>query len=335
MAREYASFRVTMWSDDDFRALPPPAQHLYFVATTAPNLTYAGVIDWRPGRLAALAAGWSAEVLETAAEVLEERLYLVIDRDTEEALVRSFARNDGLMKNPRMAVSLANAYAGISSAGIRGVIVHELLRLQKEAPELHGWKPERVRELLTKTAIDPSTYPCRREPLTPPAKGSVTPPVTPSITPPVRGPVTANPRGTVTQPPTPAPAPAPAPLLHPNASRSAPPGDESEPGSIDAGAVVAAWVEGCEANDVRPSSSQRGQVGKLARELLAAGNDPQRVVDAARAAGAKGFATIDRELTAMAGRRPAAAGLEAPADDELPVYWRPENTVAAMIERGE
>lgn len=102
--------------------------------------------------------------------------------------------------------------------------------------------------------------------------------------------------------------------------------------ALHAGAVVAAWVEACEANDVRPSAGQRSQVGRLAKELLAAGNDPARVLAAARAAAAKGFATIDRELTAMAGRRPGA--LEAP-DDELPAYWRPENDVSAMIARGE
>jgi hypothetical protein len=107
------------------------------------------------------------------------------------------------------------------------------------------------------------------------------------------------------------------------------------PDAPNAGTVVAAWVEACEANEVRPSAGQRSQVGRLAKELLDAGNDPDRVLAAARAAAAKGFATIDRELTAMAGRRPAAAGLEAPAEDDTPVYWRPENTVAAMIERGE
>ncbi len=72
----------------------------------------------------------------------------------------------------------------------------------------------------------------------------------------------------------------------------------TDPEEINPRTIVGAWVE---AMDVVPSQGQRNQVGKLAKELLAH-NDPTRVLAAARAAGAKGFATIDRELTAMAAR---------------------------------
>jgi hypothetical protein len=71
---------------------------------------------------------------------------------------------------------------------------------------------------------------------------------------------------------------------------------------INPGTVVAAWVEAFEANGAKPSTGMRGQVGRLARELLDAGNPPERVLTAATAAGEKGFATIDRELGALAGR---------------------------------
>lgn len=74
-----------------------------------------------------------------------------------------------------------------------------------------------------------------------------------------------------------------------------------EPTDITPRVVVAAWVESMSANGVTPSQGMRNQVGKTAKELLAS-NDPTRVMAAARQAGAKGFATIDRELTAMAGR---------------------------------
>jgi hypothetical protein len=72
--------------------------------------------------------------------------------------------------------------------------------------------------------------------------------------------------------------------------------------AINAGLVVAAWTEAVEANGTRPSASMRGQVGRLAAELLTAGNDPAKVLAAAQAAGTKGYATIDRELGAMTGR---------------------------------
>lgn len=92
------------------------------------------------------------------------------------------------------------------------------------------------------------------------------------------------------------------------ASRTA---EVSEP--ITAQTVAAAWVDASTANGVTPSRSQIGQVAKLAKELLTA-NAPDAVLDAAKSAGAKGFASIDRELTVLAAR-PAT----------LPNGWRELN----------
>ena len=85
------------------------------------------------------------------------------------------------------------------------------------------------------------------------------------------------------------------------------------------GAIVAAWVEAMTTNGVTPTGGMRGQVGKLAKELLSSGNDPDRVLEAARSAGAKGYATIDRELGALNGR---ARPLRAVEGDRLPAIWR-------------
>ena len=101
--------------------------------------------------------------------------------------------------------------------------------------------------------------------------------------------------------------------------------DSSEPeGSgagappIHAGTIVAAWVEAMNGNDVKPTTGMRNQVGKLANEMLRGGNDPKRLLEAAAQAGAKGYATLDREYAAMNGR----ALSNRPADDSTPSYWR-------------
>jgi hypothetical protein len=73
------------------------------------------------------------------------------------------------------------------------------------------------------------------------------------------------------------------------------------PGPITAQTVTAAWVEAVQANGTEPSGAQKGQVAKAAKELLNR-NSPDRVLEAARAAGAKGYVQIDRELTVMNGR---------------------------------
>jgi hypothetical protein len=66
----------------------------------------------------------------------------------------------------------------------------------------------------------------------------------------------------------------------------------------NAGDVVAAWVEAATelGNGDRPASRLVAQVGRQARELIDEGKAPERLVDAARRAGAKGFADLGREL---------------------------------------
>src|SRR5687767_10235844 len=97
MARTYARVKTDIWADDDFRALPVEAQHLYFVLLTSNSLNYFGVTDCRPVRIAAASGTWSPKAVAAAGCVLAEHLYLVIDEATEEVLIRSFVRNDGFM----------------------------------------------------------------------------------------------------------------------------------------------------------------------------------------------------------------------------------------------
>lgn len=80
------------------------------------------------------------------------------------------------------------------------------------------------------------------------------------------------------------------------------------PTDITAQTVTAAWVDAVQqGTGTAPSKSQIGQVARTAKELLER-NDPQRVLDAARAAGASGFTSIDRQLTMSAGRKRPADG---------------------------
>ncbi|PMC63393.1 hypothetical protein CJ204_00810 [Corynebacterium xerosis] len=183
MAREYAQIRLTIWNDDDFRALTPPAQWLYFLLLTHPTLTMAGVGDWRPSRLAVL-AGADVDLIENAAVELAQRLYVVIDADTEEYLVRSFHRNDDLLKMPNMATAAARAAVKVTSAGLRGVLVHELHRLRGERPDLKGWASQELLDFMGGHAVDPASRPCwnpsGNPSRNPSVKGSGNPSIDPS-----------------------------------------------------------------------------------------------------------------------------------------------------------
>ncbi|MDO5504141.1 MAG: hypothetical protein Q4G67_13300, partial [Actinomycetia bacterium] len=155
MARDHARIRLDIWVDEDFTDLPSTSQWLYLRLLTHGGLTYCGVVEWRPNRLAQAAADLTAADVEAFAAVLEDRNFLVIDRESEECLVRSFVKHDGLLDKWNLAAAVARTFTAVASKPIRGVIVHELKRLRDGHPDYRGWSREDVQKLLRRTAIDP------------------------------------------------------------------------------------------------------------------------------------------------------------------------------------
>ncbi|WP_054686496.1 hypothetical protein [Microbacterium sp. No. 7] len=153
MARERATINVDIWSDDDFRDLTGGAQSLYFKLTSHPKLDYCGCVEFHPGRLAAMSREMSPGDVMVAAQELSDKYFIVVDQMTDEALVRSFLRHDGLMKQPRLAVSAAKAFGSIASSKIRAVVVHELQRLRKSEPDLAAWDKPQVLTVLKQNAV--------------------------------------------------------------------------------------------------------------------------------------------------------------------------------------
>lgn len=97
-------------------------------------------------------------------------------------------------------------------------------------------------------------------------------------------------------------------------------GAEAPPGAVSAQTVTATWVDAIRGTGTQPSRSMIGQASKTAKELLDAGNDPERVMVAARAAGEAGYPTIDRQLAAMNGRRLSSVS-SAPRNPNIPEGW--------------
>lgn len=210
MARDFAAVNLAIWQDPDWRELPADAKILYLTLWTHPQLSRAGVVDWRPGRLAALIdSTWTASHVRAVADTLEARLFIVTDEQTEECLIRSWVRFDGLMKSPVMAVTFANEYAAVVSTPIREVIVHELHKLRDKEPTLAAWSKDRVLEVLDMPSLDPRSRDLPTDALT----RALTPTLTPAGT--VMGGDGANPAAN--HPSTPAPAPTP---ITPAPSRS-------------------------------------------------------------------------------------------------------------------
>lgn len=144
MARDRASISTNLWTDQDWRNLPTAEQHLYMMLLSHPTLSYAGVADWRTARLAAMTGDATPESIEAAADGLQAARFVFIDDETEEILIRSFLRHDGLLKQPKLSISMVNAYGAIASSRIREVVTHELQRLYAEYPSWAAFGQEKV-----------------------------------------------------------------------------------------------------------------------------------------------------------------------------------------------
>lgn len=154
MARDRANIRTDMLGDDNYRDLTIIEQWLYKVLLIHPTLSYAGVAEWRPARLAAMAAGATVDIVKNAATGLQAKHFIYVDEATEEVLVRSFVKHDGLLKQYRLPVSMANDYAGIASREIREFFIYELQRIHTEDPTMKCWEVDRVKALLKGRAVN-------------------------------------------------------------------------------------------------------------------------------------------------------------------------------------
>jgi hypothetical protein len=158
MARDRANINTNIWTDDDWRDLSRDEHWLYTALLTSPSLSYAGVADWRPNRIAQNSSNTTASDVELIGKLLESKRFIFIDETTEEVLVRSFLRHDGLLKQPKLGVSMVNAYGAISSKLIRKVVIHELRRIHDEHPEWRAFEVGQVKELLKLSGSDMSAF---------------------------------------------------------------------------------------------------------------------------------------------------------------------------------
>lgn len=151
--RQYALIHRAILDDPSWRCLTRSQQNLYLLLLLKLSTNLCGVVDWRPKKLAVNASDMTVETIEADAVVLEKKLYIVRDEDTDEVLIRSFLRNDTPLKSSKTAIAVRSSYTDTASSKLRGVIVFELQRLYKEQRDWQGW--DQVRDLLDLPSIDP------------------------------------------------------------------------------------------------------------------------------------------------------------------------------------
>lgn len=140
MARKHARVYLSIWDDPDFLNLRVAEQHIYLMLMSNSGLSRCGVVDYIPSRFEHLAADLTPAKFKAATGGLLRSRFLVLDEHTQELLVRTYVRHDGVFDRENMGKAVGTAFESIVSGEIRTAIGDELARLLSDCPELPGWK---------------------------------------------------------------------------------------------------------------------------------------------------------------------------------------------------
>jgi hypothetical protein len=126
VARSHGIVKTEIWDiGSDFRQLSLPAQWGYVMLLSQPQITNCGVQPYKPSRWVKLSAGLDAGQLDAALTELRQYLYVVIDLETDEILVRTFIKHDRIWKQPNLVISAQRELRAIDSDLIRQVLAQQ------------------------------------------------------------------------------------------------------------------------------------------------------------------------------------------------------------------
>lgn len=142
MARTEARTQTAIWDNTEFLNLPPVQKAVYWVVYSQADINHCGVIALRVGRWATK-FGVTPGQFRAALDGLESARFILIDDEYGELAIRTFIRNDGVMKQPNILRAAHRSLAQVFSAKIRASIACELSRLLDEFSSLvpEGSKP--------------------------------------------------------------------------------------------------------------------------------------------------------------------------------------------------
>ena len=166
MARTHGRIKVEVWdAGSDFRHLGLDAQWTYAMLVSQRMVSLCGVLPYTPKKWAKLAPDITGERLEDALSELEAEWYIIVDRETDELLVRTMVKHDRAWTNPKLVTAARKRFVEIESDAIKdylgkrhawltnGVMEPEEVREYEENRELAG-PSERTMELGIERAID-------------------------------------------------------------------------------------------------------------------------------------------------------------------------------------
>lgn len=129
MARESANLLLDIWNDPDFQELTPTQQRLYILLFSQKTTNNAGVLPLMPSKWAKASQHTAVVDIEADLAALEAARFVLVDRATEEVLVRSFVRRDGVAKQKYLLRNALAVAKHTESPRLRHALAVELRRL--------------------------------------------------------------------------------------------------------------------------------------------------------------------------------------------------------------
>ena len=132
MPSDHARIRRDIWADTDWRRLSAGEQWLYLHLLSSPTLSLCGVADWRPARIAKMAAGTSADDVEHAIDAIASLHTSDALRQYVVDLVAATRSHPSLRlgASPRSSLQLTSAWLAPSAcARARAAMARRFIRL--------------------------------------------------------------------------------------------------------------------------------------------------------------------------------------------------------------
>ncbi len=133
MPRDHGRILVTIWSDPEFVALTPNAQRLYMLLVSQRTMNHAGLIPLQVNKWARCSQHTTASDVEDGLQELAVGHFAYFDIDTEEALVRSLIRNDGVLKQRNIFKNAMRCARAIESQYLRDAMALEIRKIDAPA----------------------------------------------------------------------------------------------------------------------------------------------------------------------------------------------------------
>lgn len=134
--RDHGRILTRAWNSGAFKGVPREAFGTFAMLVSEPSTNNAGLVSISLNRWANNFTSSTPVEIRADLELLASERFIVVDWDTEEILIRTLVRNDGICKQPFVLINALRAAILIQSPTLRSALSVELRRLKGHVGDL-------------------------------------------------------------------------------------------------------------------------------------------------------------------------------------------------------